>query len=128
MFGRASSKVAPSGWAKFQCCTYSNGNGCCLLWNAVKYRIDANSLAELVLFLILSFGWSAIRNSWASALATASCTIREIVLFKSSNISTIYGIVNKCHQAMATWRANVFYFNLSKKFTFSNSYKYLEHS
>ena len=40
----------------------------------------------------LTFGGSTIRNSWASMLAAAARIIRELVLFKGSYISRVYGI------------------------------------
>ena len=49
----------------------------------IPYRLDKT---ELVLFLILTFGGSNIRNSWSSPQAAATRIIRELVLFKSSYI------------------------------------------
>ena len=46
----------------------------------------------VVLFLIFTFGGSTFRNSWASPLAAATRTIRELFLFKSSYIQSLYGI------------------------------------
>ena len=46
----------------------------------------------VVLFLILNFGGSTIQNSWATPLAAATCTIRELVLFKGSYILSLYGM------------------------------------
>ena len=39
----------------------------------------------------MTFGGSNIQNSQASPLADATRTIRELVLFKSSYISSLYG-------------------------------------
>ena len=55
----------------------------------VQTLIDRGSI---VLFLILTFGGITIRNSQATPLAAATRTIRELVLFKSSYISSLYGI------------------------------------
>ena len=55
----------------------------------IPHRLE---YTEHVLFLILTFGGSTIRNSWATPLATATRTIRELILFKSSYISSLYGI------------------------------------
>ena len=49
------------------------------------YRIDSSRTR------ILTFGGSTIQNSQASPLAAATRTIRELVLFKSSYISSLYG-------------------------------------
>ena len=46
---------------------------------------------KLILFLILTFAGSTIRNSSASPLAAATPTIQELVLFKGSYISRLYG-------------------------------------
>ena len=46
---------------------------------------------ELALLqLILTFAGSTIRNSWASPLAAATWTIRELALFMSSYISSLH--------------------------------------
>ena len=49
-------------------------------------------------FLILTFGGSTIPNSWASPLAAATRTIRELVLFKSSYITSLYGIQTRIEE------------------------------
>ena len=49
-------------------------------------------VTELVLFLILTFGGSTVRNSWACPLAAGTRTLRELVLFKGSYISSLYCI------------------------------------
>ena len=48
---------------------------------------------ELVLFLIFVYCGSTFRTSWASPLATATRTNQELVLFKSSYISSLYDIL-----------------------------------
>ena len=56
----------------------------------LPYRRD---YTELVLFLILFFAGSTIQNSWASPLAAATRIIQELVLFKGSYISRLYGVL-----------------------------------
>ena len=46
----------------------------------------------LVLFLIWISAGNTVRKSWASPLAAATRTIQKLVLFKSSYISSLYGI------------------------------------
>ena len=44
---------------------------------------------ELVLFLILTFAGSTIRNSWATPLTNAARIFRELVLFKGYRLCTV---------------------------------------
>ena len=58
-------------------------------WRAAKnYRVRRPSS---YIFLILTFAGSTIRNCWATPLAAATPTIRELALFKGSYISRLYG-------------------------------------
>ena len=57
----------------------------------IPHRLE---YTEHVLFLILTFGGSTIRNSWATPLAAATRTIPELVLFKSLYISSLYGTLH----------------------------------
>ena len=56
----------------------------------IPYRLEQT---ELVLFLVLTFGGSTIQNSGANPLAAATHTIRELVLFKSLYVLSLYGIL-----------------------------------
>ena len=50
----------------------------------------------IYLLLILTFGGSTIQNFWAKVvcpLAAANRTIRELILFKSSYIWILYGML-----------------------------------
>ena len=62
-------------------------------------------MTELVLFLILTFAGSTIRNSWAIPVAAATRTIREPFVFKGSYISSrLYGnssFIQKCKTKLA---------------------------
>ena len=59
-------------------------------WNQLPY---GRELTEVVLFLILTFAESTIRKSRASTLDATACTIRELVLYKGSYISRLYGML-----------------------------------
>ena len=56
--------------------------------NEIPYR---RKQTEYILCLFLNFAVSTIRNSSASPLAAAIRIIRELVLFKGSQISCLYG-------------------------------------
>ena len=89
------------------------------LWN---YFLDLKITVstELVLFLILTFGGSTIRNSWASLLAAATRTIRELILFKSQELVYIESIryrVANGGQDLSEFLHVINIFNANRKFT-----------